>query len=152
MANVQHSALTGSDLHEPKGIASATAGKVYISNGSGSGAWTSAGEIITGYIDDVSTAEVVHVPMPFAGTISKVITVLEGAISNADATITVKNSSAASMGTLTITQSGSAAGDVDTLSPSSNNTVTANTFITVETNGNSHTARKLRFAVVLDKS
>lgn len=152
MANVQHSALTGSDLHEPKGVASATAGKVYISNGSGSGAWTSAGEIITGYIEDVSTAEVVHVPMPFAGTISKVITVLEGAISNADATVTVKNASAASMGTLTIAQSGSAAGDVDTLSPSSNNTVSVNTFITVETNGNSHTARKLRFAVVLDKS
>lgn len=152
MANVQHSALTASDLHEPKGVASATAGKVYISDGSGSGAWTSAGEIITGYIDDVSTAEVVHVPMPFAGTISKVITVLEGAITNADATITVKNASAASMGTLTITQSGSAAGDVDTLSPSSNNTVSVNTFITVETNGNSHTARKLRFAVVLDKS
>lgn len=152
MANVQHSALTGSDLHEPKGVASATAGKVYISNGSGSGAWTSAGEIITGYIEDVSTAEVVHVPMPFAGTVSKVITVLEGAISNADATVTVKNASAVSMGTLTIAQSGSAAGDVDTLSPSSNNTVSVNTFITVETNGNSHTARKLRFAVVLDKS
>jgi len=152
MANVQHSALTGSDLHEPKGVASATAGKVYISNGSGSGAWTSAGEIITGYIDDVSTAEVVHVPMPFAGTISKVITVLEGAITNADATITVKNASAASMGTLTITQSGSAAGDVDTLSPSSNNTVSANTFITVETDGGSTSHKKLRFAVVLDKS
>jgi hypothetical protein len=42
MANVQHSALTGSDLHEPKGVASATTGKVYISNGSGSGAWTKA--------------------------------------------------------------------------------------------------------------
>ena len=156
MANVQHSALTGSDLHEPKGVASATAGKVYISDGSGSGAWTSAGEIITGYIDDVSTAEVVHVPMPFAGTISKVITVLEGAITSADATITVKNASAASMGTLVIdydkAPSGSAAGDVNTLAPSSNNTVTANTFITVETDGNSHTARKLRFAVVLDKS
>ena len=152
MANVQHSALTGSDLHEPKGVASATAGKVYISNGSGSCAWTSAGEIITGYIEDVSTAEVVHVPMPFAGTVYKVITVLEGAISSADATVTVKNASAASMGTLTIAQSGSAAGDVDTLSPSSNNTVSVNTFITVETNGNSHTARKLRFAVVLDKS
>ena len=152
MANVQHSALTGSDLHEPKGVASATAGKVYISDGSGSGAWTSAGEIITGYIDDVSTIEVVHVPMPFAGTISKVITVLEGAISNDDATITVKNDSAASMGTLTITQLDSAAGDVATLSPTVNNTVTANTFITVETDGESTSHKKLRFAVVLDKS
>lgn len=36
-----HSALTGADLHEPKGVATATSGQVYIANGSGSGAWTS---------------------------------------------------------------------------------------------------------------
>lgn len=40
MANVQHSSLTDPNLHEPKGIASATANKVYMSNGSGSGSWT----------------------------------------------------------------------------------------------------------------
>ena len=156
MANVQHSALTGSDLHEPKGVAGQAAGKVYVSDGSNSGAWTAketlAGEVISGYIDNVSTAEVVHVPMPFAGTISKVVTVLEGAITNANATVTVKNSSAASMGTITITQAGSAAGDVDTLSPSSNNTVTANSFITVETDGGSTTHKKLRFVVVVDRT
>ena len=33
----QHNTITGSDLHEPKGIASAAAEKVYIANGSGSG-------------------------------------------------------------------------------------------------------------------
>lgn len=156
MANVQHSALTGGDLHEPKGVAGQAAGKVYVSDGSNSGAWTAketlAGEVISGYIDDVSTAEVVHVPMPFAGTINKVVTVLEGAITNTNATVTVKNSSAASMGTITITQAGSAAGDVDTLSPSSNNTVTANSFITVETDGGSTTHRKLRFVVVVDRT
>jgi len=35
----QHSTITGSDLHEPKGVASAAAEKVYIANGSGSGAF-----------------------------------------------------------------------------------------------------------------
>lgn len=40
MTNKAHSTLTGSDLHEPKGVASATSGQVYISNGSGSGVWT----------------------------------------------------------------------------------------------------------------
>lgn len=40
MANVSHASLTGSDLHEPKGIGSATNGSVYVSNGAGSGAWT----------------------------------------------------------------------------------------------------------------
>lgn len=36
MANVQHSALTGSDLHESKGAASAASGQVAIANGAGS--------------------------------------------------------------------------------------------------------------------
>jgi hypothetical protein len=40
MANVAHSTLTGSDLHEPKGIATADADDVYIADGAGSGAWT----------------------------------------------------------------------------------------------------------------
>ena len=37
---IQHNVITDPDIHEPKGVASATSGKVYISNGSGSGAWT----------------------------------------------------------------------------------------------------------------
>ena len=40
MANVQHAALTTTDLHEPKGAAGASAFKVYVANGSGSGTWT----------------------------------------------------------------------------------------------------------------
>lgn len=35
----QHKDLTGADLHEPKGAATALAGSVYVANGSGSGAW-----------------------------------------------------------------------------------------------------------------
>lgn len=36
MANVQHSELTGADLHECKGAASAASGQVPVANGSGS--------------------------------------------------------------------------------------------------------------------
>lgn len=36
---IQHSLIADADLHEPKGIASAVSGKVYVSNGSGSGTW-----------------------------------------------------------------------------------------------------------------
>jgi hypothetical protein len=39
MANVAHSTLTGSNLHESKGIASAAAGTVYVANGAGSGSF-----------------------------------------------------------------------------------------------------------------
>ena len=41
MANVNHSTLTDPFLHEPKGVAAASSGDVYLANGSGSGAWTS---------------------------------------------------------------------------------------------------------------
>lgn len=36
---IQHSLLTGANLHEPKGVASATVNKVYVSDGAGSGTW-----------------------------------------------------------------------------------------------------------------
>ena len=39
MATVQHSALTDPNIHEPKGVSTAAAGKVYTANGSGSGSW-----------------------------------------------------------------------------------------------------------------
>jgi hypothetical protein len=40
MANIQHSSLTDSDgLHEPKGVATATSGDVYVADGAGSGSW-----------------------------------------------------------------------------------------------------------------
>jgi hypothetical protein len=36
---IQHNAIDDPDIHEPKGVSTATAGRVYISNGSGSGTW-----------------------------------------------------------------------------------------------------------------
>ena len=42
MANVEHSVLTGSALHEPKGVAAAGAGAVYLATGGGSGTWVSS--------------------------------------------------------------------------------------------------------------
>ena len=156
MANVNHSSLTDPYLHEPKGVASASVGKVYVANGSGSGTWTAKESLVElsleGYIENISTATTVYVPIPFAGTVMKVVTVLEAAIGSSDATITVKNAAAASMGTITVTQSGSAAGDVDTLSPSSNNTVAADSFITITTDGASVNSAALRFVVIVDRT
>jgi hypothetical protein len=39
MANVQHSSLTDPNLHEPKGISTASSGDIYIADGVGSGNW-----------------------------------------------------------------------------------------------------------------
>ena len=38
----EHNTLTGASLHEPKGVATATAGQTYIADGAGSGAWVVA--------------------------------------------------------------------------------------------------------------
>jgi hypothetical protein len=156
MANVNHSSLTDPYLHEPKGVASASVGKVYVANGSGSGTWTAKESLVElsleGYIENISTATTVYVPIPFAGTVMKVVTVLEAAIGSSNATITVKNAAAASMGTITVAHSGSAAGDVDTLSPSSNNTVAADSFITITTDGASVNTAALRFVVIVDRT
>lgn len=147
-----HSALTGADLHEPKGVAATAAGKVYLSDGLGSGSWVVPPYTLTTRLDDVSTASTVYIPIPFAGTVTKVVTVLEGSLTTANATVTVKNAAGSSMGTLTITQSGSAAGDIDTLSPVSNNTVTNDSRISVETDGASDTTRKLFVTVYIQGS
>lgn len=156
MANVNHSTLTDPYLHEPKGVAAAASGDVYVADGAGSGSWTAKQTLIElsleGYLEDVSAVEKVYVPIPFAGTVVKVLTVLEASISSSNSTVTVKNAAGSSMGTLTITASGSAAGDIDVLTPVSNNTVTANSFITVESDGASTNTAKLRFVVVLDRT
>lgn len=53
MSNVAHATLTGSDIHEPKGITSASLGTAYIANGSGSGSWQNVGtSSFTGMIAD----------------------------------------------------------------------------------------------------
>ena len=135
MANVEHSALTGSDLHEPKALAGQTAGKVYVSNGSNSGAWTARQDLITVHIQNISTATDIYVPIINAGTVSKLQTVTSAAIAGSDLIITAYNSSSASMGNLTVTQSGSAAGDVDVLSPTSNNIVATGSYIRINGNG-----------------
>lgn len=42
-----HKNMTGADLHEPKGADSATSGKIYVSDGLGSGVWTTASDVVT---------------------------------------------------------------------------------------------------------
>jgi hypothetical protein len=53
MADVQHSAITDPEIHEPKGVATAANGRVYISNGVGSGAWN---KVQDGNINSESSA------------------------------------------------------------------------------------------------
>lgn len=63
MADIQHSAITDPNIHEPKGITTASSGQVYVADGGGSGDWKfiaghSYGEI---FISNNSTAQTLPV-------------------------------------------------------------------------------------------
>lgn len=63
---------------------------------------------------------------PFAGSISKIWTVTDGAVSTADITVTAKIATVAvTNGVVTIATAASAAGDVDVATPTAANVVTA---------------------------
>lgn len=180
MANVQHSTLTGSDLHEPKGVASATSGttyvadgvgsgswttpepkgvsgassgKVYVANGSGSGSWSYQVDYITAELTDISTASSCYVVAPYAGNIIKIYSVIDGAITGANATITPSIGGVSiTSGAITIAYSGSAAGDVDSCTPTANNSVTAGQAIKIETDGGSTNTVKAQFTIVIQRT
>lgn len=173
-----HSTLTGADLHEPKGAAGAASGTVYVSNGAGSGSWTSVpatkvsvtdsdGDftgtnvetvltelnnktmIITGVLADVSTASTLLIPIGFSCTVLSIDFILGGAITVADAGITVTRSDGAAMGIDTISYSGSAEGTAFDFTPSGNASLTYNThrYIKIVSDGASTTAQPLYVVV-----
>jgi hypothetical protein len=91
---------------------------------------------LTATIQDISTAGQIYVVSPFAGDITNVYTVINGAIATADATITPKISgTSVTDGAVTVAFSGSAAGDVDSATPTAANSVSAGAAIEIETDG-----------------
>lgn len=143
-----HASLTGADLHEPKGAASASANTLYIANGAGSGAW---GKVTTTQIDttsvfnvnketfntlfiDIGTAASQYVVMPFNCTVIAIYTVVNTSPTTTDTILTCYNQAGSSMGTITITAA-DPAGTVDSLTPSSNNTFTAGQRMQIATDG-----------------
>lgn len=77
-------------------------------------------------IADGSAEAVYYAVCPHAGAISKIWTVIDGAVSSADITITAAiGVTGVTNGVVTIATAGSAAGDVDSATPSAANVVTA---------------------------
>ena len=75
-------------------------------------------------ITNISSATVVYLPSPVAGTISKITTIINGAIATANAILTGRiGSTAITGGAVTIPFSGSAAGQVNSATPTALNTV-----------------------------
>lgn len=65
---IQHAIITDPDIHEPKGVVAAAAGKVYLSDGAGSGSWEFQPGSIFGeiYIDAGVTAQTLSAASAYA--------------------------------------------------------------------------------------
>jgi hypothetical protein len=164
MANVTHASLTGANLHEPKGVATATSGQVYVADGAGSGDWdipyVAAADVnnlnlitLTRTFNDISTAGSQWVVCPIAGAVTKIWSVIDNAITTANCTLSFEiNGTAITSGNITITQAGSNAGDVDSSTPSANNVLTAGQPIEIISDGASDTTCNATITFVIDVS
>jgi hypothetical protein len=168
MPDIQHANITGAELHEPKGVAGASANTVYVANGSGSGTWqqVTASQIDSTTInnlnkvvlnvhhDDLSASSSHYVVAPIAGTITEIYSVIDSAIAHADTVLSFEiGGVAVTNGNITITQSGSAAGDVDSSTPTGNNTVSAGQAIEVISDGGTTTSNAhAHLTIVIDVS
>lgn len=145
-----HASLTDPDLHEPKGVAAAANNEVYVADGAAGGAWQPREVVLNVKMDDISTANSVWVVTPFAGTITKIASVIDGAITTADASITTElGGTPVTGGGLTISFTSSAAGDVDVATPTALNVVSANDAIEIISNGGSTGTVAATFTVVI---
>ena len=105
--------------------------------------------VLTTELKDISTASETFVISPHAGNLAAVYSIIDGAISSSDATLTIKVGGT-TVGTITVTQSGSAAKDVDSAT-SLTQAVTAGQAIEIETDGASSGTVKVNLTLVIER-
>ena len=104
-------------------------------------------------MDDISTSGPAFVASPVAGTITRIQSVIDGAITGGDAVITTEiNGAAVTGGSLTIANSGSAAGDVDVATPTAANTVAIGDAIEIISDNGSTGTVKANFTITILRS
>lgn len=120
----QHKDLTGTDLHEPKGVETASAGEVYVADGAGSGAWEDPlAEInnlntfeLNGVIADVSAANsAYYIRVPKDATLVSLKGVQSAAITGVDAVLSLYRDGVLLGQSLTVPVAGSGDGVKRTL-------------------------------------
>jgi hypothetical protein len=93
-------------------------------------------DVLTLDIADASAEAVYYMLCPYAGTITKIWTVIDSAVLTADVTLTAAiGVTAVTNGVVTITQAGSAAGDIDSATPTALNVVTAGQAVNLTVTG-----------------
>lgn len=139
-----HKDLTGSELHEPKGVAGAGAGTVYVANGTGSGAWQPRysglynTNLITlcGHLDDVSAPNSHYrFVAPVKCELASLVAILDAAINTADSVVSVYINNVLFADTLTVTAAGSSTGSTFSRAFTTTNTLNAGTSIEIRSDG-----------------
>lgn len=104
-------------------------------------------------IADLSAEATYYLVMPHAGTISKIWSVIDGAVSTADVTLTTNiGATPLTNGVVTIATAASGAGDIDSATPTAANVVTAGQAINlVVTGGGSGGSPRGHVVVVLTR-
>jgi uncharacterized protein YbjQ (UPF0145 family) len=156
---IEHRNLTGAQLHEPKGCATAGAGTVYVADGVGSGAWSNllaadraANRIVLSHhFTDISNAQSVFMLTPISGVVRSIHVVLHGAITTANSIVDARINGVSVVGSsITVTHTGSAAGQAFSSFPTGANALTANGVVEVRTDGGSSTVAMASVFVVVD--
>jgi len=105
---------------------------------------------LTARLADVSAASSVNIAVPDDGKIVKIISVLGGAITTANAAVTTSiNGTTVTGGGFTVAFTSSAAGDIDTAEPTAANNVKEGDFITITSDGGSSTSQPIDVTVII---
>lgn len=115
---------------------------------------TAAGEqldqvVLTTDLKNISSASETFIISPHAGTLTAAYSIIDGAISGGNATLTIKVGGSTA-GTITIAHASSAARDIDSNTALSQ-VVGAGQAIEIETDGGSTTARKANLTLVIER-
>ena len=155
----EHKDLTGTDLHECKGAATAAANTLLQANGTGGATFTdvlstlkASNKIaVTTRIADISTAGSVFVASPMAGVVETIYVTLHGTITVANSIVTAELNGVAMTGlSITVAFSGSVGGSTFSGSPSGANSVSAGQAIEIITDGGSTTAIAADVTIVIN--
>lgn len=156
---IEHRNLTGAQLHEPKGCASAGAGTVYVADGVGSGTWQNlmASDraanrvVLSHHFSDISNAQSIYLLTPISGVVRSIHVVLHGAITTANSIVDARINGINVVGSsITVAHAASAAGQSFSSLPTGANTLLTNGVIEVRTDGGSSTVTMASVFVVVD--
>lgn len=139
-------------IHYPNAIPSPTNG--YAVGADGSEVEVDVDQFLLNVtMADISTGSSVWVVSPYAATIEKIYSVIDGAITVGNAAISVEIGGTAVTGAgITIAYSGSGAGTVDSSTPTALNTVTAGQAIEIITDGGSTDTAIATFTLVMKRT